>query len=90
MILCELMKACNLYKNSSSGRYLFQGKSCYPISPAANQNPSVVSSNDQLIKILERYPSLCIEKDLCHLVSEDGVLYVKNCLSNLNNKGSLK
>lgn len=73
MILCELMKASNVYNKSNSSRYLFQGKSCYPISPAASDNPSLVSSNDQLIKIIERYPSLDVAADLSHLVSDDAI-----------------
>ena len=57
LILSELMQSSDKYLESKHSRYLSKGQSCYPISPCAKEK-NTVSSSDQMIKILERFPNL--------------------------------
>lgn len=57
-IFSELAYIWDNPENEVSDRYLFKGSSCYPLSPVHNkaENTDVmkVSSDDQIVKILER------------------------------------
>jgi hypothetical protein len=80
LILTELLYCSRM--NSSSGdfnasdRYLFDGDSCYPISPKPNSG-NVLSENDQIYKILQRLPSID-DQDSSHLTTDESKNYVEN------------
>ena len=67
---------------------MFKGQSCYPISPSGKQS-NVVSSNDQLIKILERFPKIDKESDLSFASSEEQITYVDNCITEKSSKSDI-
>ena len=67
---------------------MFKGKSCYPISPSRQQS-DVVSSNDQLIKILERFPNIDKESDLSFASSDEQITYVDNCITEKSSKSDI-
>ena len=46
-----------------AGKYLFQGGSCYPLSPKSNMEQNFIDKDDQLIKILEHFPNIDDELD---------------------------
>ena len=60
-VLVELIRCTDPYKANLCGdmekRIMFNGQSCYPLTPPtkdrASENVNVVSSNDQLLKILK-------------------------------------
>ena len=62
-------------------RYLFRGKQCFPISPPGNGNNN--TCNDQIVKILERFPNLSNETDFSFANDEDSIQYLitnkENC-----------
>lgn len=64
-ILAELIYCSVEYSKQidfdNKRRFVFQGDSCFPISPqrnSSNNNQETVSSNDQIIKICERLRGL--------------------------------
>lgn len=64
-ILAELIYCSTDYSNNNGfdnkKRFIFQGDSCFPISPQKNQsdkNQESVSSKDQIIKICQRLKEL--------------------------------
>ena len=56
IVLSEMLRASSVYKSSQKGRFIFKGSSCYPISPANKEDQTRIDADDQLIKILERFP----------------------------------
>jgi serine/threonine protein kinase len=72
VILSELIYCSNQYVGApnfdSGNRYLFNGSSSYPLSPT---NKFTISSDDELVKIMQIYPDLDEEVDLSFL-SRDG------------------
>lgn len=83
VVLHELLRCSNKYQGLSSNlRYLFKGKSCYPISPANTDVPDEVHQSDQIFKILERYPKTIEEqeKDFSFISSEVGKDYIKEII----------
>ena len=90
IILSELMRSTDKYKEDTKpGRYMFKGQSCYPISPPGEIQENKVSSNDQFIKILERYPELNKDMDMSFTTSEDQIIYVDSCLAKISSKNSI-
>ena len=69
VVLSELMKCSTVYSKSPefnpSKRHLFKGKACFPLSPCGNED--VTSVDDQLIKILQRFPKLDSRTDFSFL-----------------------
>lgn len=86
MILSELMRSSDKYQENKSGRYIFKGQSCYPISPSGDKQKNTVSQNDQFIKILERYPDLNKDVDMSFTSSDDQMSYLENCMSERSTK----
>ena len=63
VILSELMYCSSAYTSQkdfdASNRFLFNGTSCYPISPRADKDSDdLISKNDQILKIYSRFPNL--------------------------------
>ena len=79
VILFELLYCSK--ENSSrqdfdqDNRFLFEGDTCYPISPT-NLMADAVSPNDQIVRIIKRFSHLNGD-DLSHLTSKESVNYVK-------------
>lgn len=70
VILSELIYCSTPYLSpnfDSSNRYLFNGKSSYPLSPSAQLSKSQISNNDQLVKIMQIFPNLIPSVDFCFL-----------------------
>ena len=94
MVLSELMLTSDKYKDSDQSKYLFKGNSCYPISPLGGEE-KIVSPNDQIFKIFERFPDFYNKTDLSFVNSDEHISYVENTLkqtkhrSDLNSKLSL-
>ena len=80
----ELLSFSQNQRNTES-RFVFKGKSCYPISPNS-EGDNVVNNQDQVIKILERYPELDVSKDFSFTTS----INTTNYLSNIASKIKLK
>ena len=80
IILVEIISCSSTYINKPdfdvNNRFLFKGKSCYPISPNKS-NYDRVDYNDQIFKILERYPQEDISQKFNYLSEEDGQAYIK-------------
>lgn len=89
MILSELIKSSDKYQDDKSGRFLFKGQSCYPISPAGDKENNTVSKNDQFIKILQRYPNLNKDVDLSFLSNDDQLSYFDSCRSIIASKSDI-
>lgn len=72
----EMKKAGKVSEN----RVLFQGTSCYPISPCLElqegNGPTKISENDQFIKILEVMGQRN-EEELSYLTDQNGFIYTK-------------
>ena len=62
LILVELIKKCLMKEKNRFT--LFKGNSCYPISPQNCEGETIVHSEDQIFKVLERFPKLEYKKDL--------------------------
>lgn len=75
-ILFELLHCSHISKNklNPEQRILFQGDSCYPISPKVKDKNEVVSQNDQLFEILKRYKDLTAD-DTSHFTLTDSIDY---------------
>jgi hypothetical protein len=61
------------------GRCLFKGNSCFPLSPkrgANEQKSRVISSGDQIIKIMEIIPKLTSE-DMSFVSDSSAIDYIK-------------
>lgn len=65
-------------------RYLFRGKQCFPISPPGNGEGN--NSNDQIVKILERFPQLDAETDFSYANDEDSIDYLMTNKENCDKK----
>ena len=66
IILGELMYSSDKYnhgENRMKRRFLFKGKSCYPISPADSKNLDLVKESDQIFKLLSRMPYINLDTD---------------------------
>ena len=79
----------------ASKRYLFKGKHCFPISPPNVKKGKTEAENekdDQIVKILQRFPSLDIESDLSFLTDGSALSYTLKSLeiSKLTKKSSLR
>ena len=69
--------------------YLFRGKLCFPISPSQNEEHE--KKDDQIVKILERFPDLDIESDFSFANDDDSAEYLKNAMDLCDgNRGSLQ
>ena len=84
----ELLSFSQNQRNTES-RFVFKGKSCYPISPNS-EGDNVVNNQDQVIKILERYPELDVSKDFSFTTSINTTNYLSNIASKIKLKDSLK
>jgi serine/threonine protein kinase len=79
VVLAEMMACSDVYYRvkeffSPRSRFLFLGKACFPISP--NSNKSVdLTKEDQLIKILERFPNTDEDLDISFLKNEEERAY---------------
>ena len=66
VVLAEMMACSSVYYRekefSSRDRFLFLGKACFPISPNSNSDKDI-TKEDQLIKILERFPNNDVDLD---------------------------
>ena len=72
LILAELLKRSDKYNNRSfKEKFLFRGKSCYPMSPADLNNQNNIEKSDQIFKIASKMPNLLTETDLTFLSNED-------------------
>jgi hypothetical protein len=56
MVLTELLKIQDENCKKPKHRYLFRGKSCFPISPA-NPEDNTVMPNDQIFEVMKHYPN---------------------------------
>lgn len=65
-------------------RYLFRGKQCFPISPPGNSTSN--NCNDQIVKILERFPQLDAETDFSYANDEDSIDYLMTNMENCDKK----
>ena len=65
-------------------RYLFRGKQCFPISPPGNSASN--NCNDQIVKILERFPQLDAETDFSYANDEDSIDYLMTNMENCDKK----
>ena len=59
-----------------AGKYLFQGGSCYPLSPKSNMEQNFIDKDDQLIKILEHFPNIDDELDFSFVKSDNTQNYL--------------
>ena len=76
VVLSELMRSSNVYRKPvKKERFLFPGKSCYPISPAEGKEDEI-QRDDQLFKILKRYPKHDLKADFSFISSDEGMAYV--------------
>jgi mitogen-activated protein kinase 1/3 len=61
VILSELIYCSDIYSKTenfnSERRYIFPGKSCYPISPSSKDKDEI-NHRDQYFSILKRFPNL--------------------------------
>jgi len=67
----------------ASKRYLFKGKHCFPISPPNAKKGKTEAENekdDQIVKILQRFPSLDTESDLSFLTDDTAYSYTLKSL----------
>jgi serine/threonine protein kinase len=47
LIIAEVMRSCNNYKQpANKKRFLFKGKSCYPISPIDKKDTTLIDEHD--------------------------------------------
>lgn len=80
VILAELLLANKRSKNpkeaSNLKSYMFPGGSCYPQSPAKD-NDHTVNSDDQIFKILERFPNLDQEHDFSFVSKKNVKDYIE-------------
>ena len=75
IVFCELVKSTSKYVDKiDSVRHIFKGSSCYPISPNSDEN--VVKEDDQIFKILEKYPQIDPKIDFNFLSSEKSMNYL--------------
>ena len=74
VVLAEMMACSSVYYRdkdfSSRSRFLFLGKACFPISPNANSDEDL-TKEDQLIKILERFPNYDEDLDTSFLSNKE-------------------
>ena len=70
-------------------RYLFRGKHCNPISPKAKSG-SIGDVNDQIVKILERFPNLEAKNDFSYANQEECTDYLLDNLEKCERKQSLE
>ena len=74
VVLAEMMACSSVYSREknfcSSNRFLFLGKACFPISPHANSAEDI-TKEDQLIKILERFPNNDVDLDTSFLINKE-------------------
>jgi len=74
VVLAEMMACSSVYywekDYSSRSRFLFFGKACFPISPNPHSDEDI-TKEDQLIKILERFPNNDVDLDASFLRNED-------------------
>ena len=81
LVLGELMKSTDKYQQKCEEKkyrnVLFKGKSCFPISPADGSDKCSVMDNDQIFKVLERYPEIEMKKDFSFLCQNETVEYVQ-------------
>lgn len=79
---CILLDTLLSLQNKS--RYLFRGKQCFPISPPAGRDAK--PSNDQIVKILERFPEIDADTDFSYANDEDSISYLTENLHNRDRK----
>ena len=70
-------------------KYLFRGKHCFPISPKSKSG-STGDVNDQIVKILERFPNLEAKNDFSYTNQEDCTSYLNESLEKCEKKQSLE
>ena len=83
LVLGELMRCTEKFRqhteeSSIKKSILFKGKACFPISPADDDGS--VYENDQIFKILERYPDIKVKNDFSFVTHEETMDYVKSIL----------
>ena len=88
IVLAELLLTVNSGKKEASSqadRYLFEGEQCFPISPNAKYG-NVVDKNDQIMKILEKYPNYNQEIDQSFVTNTKQNDYLQNCFLKVQTK----
>jgi len=65
-------------------KYLFRGKQCFPISPPPNCEAK--HQNDQIVKILERFPEIDSDLDFSYANDEDSIAYLSENMTNCDRK----
>ena len=63
LVLGEMLRKKD-HRDQFKRSEIFQGNSCYPISPFNDEDEHVVDKDDQLACILRKYPKLSKDEDL--------------------------
>jgi hypothetical protein len=56
---------------------MFKGQSCFPISPV-HKDENTVNMQDQIFKIVERFPDLNPKIDYSHIACPDQMSYIES------------
>ena len=82
VVLAEMMASSSVYsekeKFNKNNRYLFTGKSCFPISPKRGHDE--MTGDDQLLKILSRFKNIDPQTDLSFLKNKTELNYTLNAM----------
>lgn len=85
LILGELLAKANNddeleHSDKANHLVLFKGGSCFPISPAEGTDNCTVHSDDQIYKILARYPNINMKYDFSFVNSKETMSYLDQIL----------
>ena len=86
IILVEIIACSSHYIKKPdfdvNSRFLFKGKSCYPISPICDESSEIkINKSDQLFKILKRFPNIDQNQDFSFVHDQEGEMYLNKVYS---------